>query len=82
MAQCPKCDTVLAHVDLEGVSVRSAAGRSWHGVLYSCPYCSATLSVGIDPVALKADVVSETVAKTLEGIAEQLEKHLGHNPSQ
>jgi len=50
-------------------------------VLYSCPYCSATLSVGIDPVALKADVVSETVAKTLEGIAEQLGKRFGNTPA-
>ena len=78
MAQCPKCNTVLAHVDLEGVSVRSAAGRTWHGVAYSCPYCDATLSIGIDPAALKAEVVADTVAKTLEGVAELLEKHLGN----
>ena len=76
MAQCPKCNTVLAHVDLEGVNIRSAAGRTWHGVAFSCPYCDATISVGIDPAALKAEIVSETVAKTLEGIAELLGKKM------
>ena len=57
-AQCPKCNAVLFRVTLDDVKV-DAGRNSWNGVAYSCPHCFAALSVGIDPVALKTDMVQE-----------------------
>ena len=41
---------------------------SFNGVVYSCPNisCQIVLSVGIDPVALKADTI-DGVVKALRG---------------
>ena len=33
----------------------------WEGVAYHCPGCHAVLGVGIDPIALKTDIVNEVV---------------------
>jgi hypothetical protein len=41
-------------------------GNSWNCVTYNCPFCFSVLSVGIDPVALKADTVAEVV-RALKG---------------
>ncbi len=57
---CPKCEVVLEFVVLEHVPV-TTAGTSWHGVSYLCPHCRAVLGVGIDPFALKADIVDEVI---------------------
>jgi hypothetical protein len=59
-SKCPKCETSLPYVNLEDVNVR-AVGASWHGVSYFCPSCNHVLSVGIDPVALKSDLLEEIV---------------------
>lgn len=58
--QCPKCGALCASVRCEHVDVR-AGTTTWHGVSYSCPFCFAILSTGIDPVALKADIVADVV---------------------
>jgi len=34
-------------------------GYSWKGATFSCPFCSAVLGAGIDPVALKNTIVNE-----------------------
>ena len=56
--QCPKCASPISYVNLETVSVK-ARGASWNGVSYLCPSCNAVLSVEIDPIALKTDIVRE-----------------------
>ena len=63
---CPKCNGVVSRVMLEGVTI-NAPGASWHGVNYLCPLCRTVLSVGIEPVALKTDIVSEVVEKLRKG---------------
>jgi hypothetical protein len=54
--KCSNCDAMLNSVRLEHISVQG--NKSWHGVAYLCPFCSALLSVQIDPVAIQSDTVS------------------------
>ena len=56
--QCPKCSSVLKQVNAEHVSVKSAENIS-RGISYLCPYCSVILSVGFDPLTLKAESVKD-----------------------
>jgi uncharacterized protein with PIN domain len=58
MSKCPKCELVIANVTAEPIKIE--IGRTaWNGISYVCPHCSSVLSVGADPRALKADIVSE-----------------------
>ncbi len=58
-SKCPSCEKMFSSVNMEEVKVRGTDTRTWHGVSYRCPMCQACLGVGIDPVALKTDTVSE-----------------------
>lgn len=62
--KCPKCEAVIIRVGVAAIDADPGPSRvSWHGLAYTCPHCQTILSVGIDPIALKADTVSETVAE-------------------
>jgi hypothetical protein len=61
MAKCPSCEKTFSSVTGEHTKVSVPAGRTWHGIVYMCPLCHAALSVEIDPIALKADIVQEVV---------------------
>jgi len=58
MAICPKCEKPVTSVTIDSVDVATGT-RTYKGVSYTCPSCHCVLSVAIDPVALKADTVSE-----------------------
>ena len=63
--KCPKCEQQVASVKLENVDVREGLETRWHGVSYLCPHCSTVLSVAIDPIVLKADIIN-AIAKQLK----------------
>jgi hypothetical protein len=58
MALCPYCKAKITSVRAEDASV-ATVGMAWNGVSYSCPSCQSVLSVGIDQISLKADIVKE-----------------------
>ena len=58
--QCPKCSSVLKHVNADHISVKSGT-NSWPGISFLCPYCAVILSVGFDPRALKAETVVKDI---------------------
>jgi hypothetical protein len=62
-AKCPKCEASFTQVRGEKVTVNVPFGTSWNGISYSCPHCSTALTVEIDPIALKADIVSEVMKR-------------------
>ncbi len=64
IGKCPKCDKTVTSVRLEDVEVTVGFESRWRGITYCCPWCSAVLSVQIDPVALKTDII--------QGIADRL----------
>lgn len=63
--RCPKCDATVLSVDIEYVEVENPQGRTFKGASYSCQSCHAVLSVEIDPLALKTDIVTG-IAKALQ----------------
>ena len=59
MGTCPKCGNTVTNVRIEDVDVIPGPYDRWRGIKYVCPSCDCVLSVAIDPVALKTDVVEE-----------------------
>jgi hypothetical protein len=57
--KCPKCDSAITKVVAGHVSVEVPMGDSWNGIAYACPSCRTVLSVQIDPIALKNDIVDD-----------------------
>jgi len=55
--KCPKCDKPITDVIIEPVKAR-ARDAQFNGISYVCPSCRAVLSVSIDLLALKNDVLS------------------------
>lgn len=56
--KCPHCKEVIASVRIEDIDINLGPGIDWQGVSYCCPSCDAVLSVAIDPVALKTDIIN------------------------
>jgi hypothetical protein len=63
MGLCPYCKTTLSSVNIEGIDGNVSYTPSWKAITYSCPFCQSILSVQIDPVALKTDIVDEVIKK-------------------
>ncbi len=61
--KCPKCESTITNVKIEGVDVYVSMNKRWRGVSYICPSCNSVLSVQIDPVALKTDIINGVVKK-------------------
>jgi len=50
MGTCPKCENLVSTARLEAVTIDGG---------YVCPSCSCVLGIGIDPVALKAELLDD-----------------------
>ena len=70
MSKCPKCEKALIYVNLNGIDIHVGGKSRWHGSTYSCPACLSILSVSIDPISLKSDII--------DGVASELKKLLRH----
>jgi len=66
MGKCPGCAKGITSVNLEPISVRGGP-LTWEAVSYLCPECHTILSVGMDPVALKTETVSEILETLCKG---------------
>lgn len=65
--RCPKCDNTALTVKLESIEIREpGASSGWNGVSYVCQSCNCILGVQIDPVALRTDIVNQTVDKLVK----------------
>ena len=58
---CPYCETPLAEVNLDPIRVNILGANPLRGLSYACPFCLKIIGVGIDPVALKEDIVDEVL---------------------
>ena len=58
MGKCPGCATSIASVNFEPISVRGGP-LTWEAVAYLCPECHTIISMGMDPVAVKTETISE-----------------------
>lgn len=56
--KCPKCEQYVSSVNIEDVSVNYQGTPKWKGISYTCPFCNAILSVQIDPIAIRSDLLN------------------------
>lgn len=61
--KCAKCEKLINHVTANSVDVNVLLGTTLKGISYSCPFCHTVLSVQIDPIAIKTDIVNELFKK-------------------
>ena len=66
--KCPSCEKPVSHVKVETIQIAPGPYESYAGVSYLCPDCRAVLGVGIDPLALNADVVSQLLTAFRKGL--------------
>ena len=59
MALCPSCDAPVLRAVIQEVPIGGLFSEQWRGITYSCPSCQHVLSVAIDPIAIKSDIVDE-----------------------
>jgi len=60
IAKCPHCERGMSSIKVEAIQIK-AGKSSWNGVAYCCPSCDCALSVMIDQISLKDDVVAEVL---------------------
>lgn len=59
---CMKCGKAVLTVKIQTITASTPPPvRKFNAVTYNCSSCNAVLSVGLDPLALKADRVREVV---------------------
>lgn len=54
---CPHCNQLITWVSLEGMTASVAGGAQWRAVSYLCPLCRKIISVGIDPISVKTEIL-------------------------
>ena len=64
--KCPKCEEIVSSVRIEDIDINLGPAIDWQGVSYCCPscdtvLCNTVLSVQLDPVALKTDIINVLV---------------------
>ena len=61
--KCPACQEIVMMVYGGGLDAKFTSGGTFKAVTYNCPRCNTILGCEIDPIALKADIVNEVLAK-------------------
>jgi hypothetical protein len=59
--RCPKCDEPVSAVIVEPVDLKQGGEHEWHGASFCCSHCHTVLGVGLDPLALRAYMVSAVI---------------------
>lgn len=65
--KCPKCEKAVTRANLHALEVGAPMGANWKGISYNCPSCNTVLSVSIDPIAIKNDIINELFKKLRAG---------------
>lgn len=63
MGKCPKCEKMVTTLRLQTMDIYGPGLNRWAGVACLCPHCGVILSAGIDPVALRSEIISEVVKR-------------------
>jgi hypothetical protein len=61
---CPNCKVELVSANARPIFINSDAGVTWNGIVYECPQCRSALSVAIDPLQIKREIVQEIASAT------------------
>ena len=57
MSKCPKCEKMFTTVNIKPVTASAPFTLQWKAISYDCPYCHTSLSVQIDPIAIKNSII-------------------------
>ena len=64
VGKCPNCQETIPNVVVESIGTQKPIAGGWNAICFRCPSCHTILSVQLDPVALRQDIV-ENVLKAL-----------------
>ena len=57
--KCPHCKATVSKARVEAITIQKSDGVTFPGVSYTCSGCNAVLSVSLDPIAVKDELVKE-----------------------
>jgi len=57
--KCPHCEATVSKPKVEAVTITQGDGVTGKGVSYLCPGCNVVLSVSVDPIAIKDELIKE-----------------------
>jgi hypothetical protein len=57
--KCPKCEKLVIYATYSTPDIKQLGGHSWKGISINCSFCQTVLSIAIDPIAIKSDIVAE-----------------------
>jgi phage FluMu protein Com len=66
--KCPKCEQLITQITAGHVTISIPGGDKWNGISYTCPHCQTILSVQIDPIAIKNDLIKELLNRLRQGV--------------
>lgn len=58
MTKCPRCEQHIAEIRMEEITGKANPQRAWKCIAYTCPHCSTLISVQMNPLALKTDILN------------------------
>ena len=58
VGKCPSCGMTMPHIAGEAVDVK-VGQTTYKGVTFRCPRCHTVISAGIDPIAIKSDILDK-----------------------
>lgn len=62
-SKCPKCEALVSSVNINDVDGYVSGISRWRCISFSCRSCNAVLSVQMDPIAIKTDLLNELKAR-------------------
>ena len=61
-AMCPECNSTVSHLNIEEMTSSAFFGTQWRTIGFVCPSCQKILSIQIDPIAIKTDIINAVVS--------------------
>ncbi|WP_423459946.1 hypothetical protein [Ottowia sp. VDI28] len=58
MTKCPRCEQDITQIDMKEITGTASGPKHWKCIAYTCPHCSTLISVQMNPLALKNDILS------------------------
>jgi hypothetical protein len=63
--KCPYCKKNITSVEIKWIDINENMQPVWKWISYVCPHldCNTLLSVSIDPIAIKTDIIEWLLEK-------------------
>jgi hypothetical protein len=64
-AMCPECNTTISHLNIQEMTSSAPFGTEWRTIAFLCPMCQKILSIQIDPIAIRTDIINAIELKRI-----------------